>query len=179
MGSPSMNFATVEPRGGQRLAVTFDGREVEIPDALARYPQLARRLGARVIIGLRPAAFTAAGPADLTALRVVPLGVESLGDEKHVLFEAPRTGASDASPAATGDLPVAVDDPAAAPLWTAKLSQDADVAIGRPLWLAVDLTEAYFFDPDNGQAIPAALPSQPPAPAVQDTQAVPQLERSR
>jgi len=58
MGSPSMNFATVEPRGGQRLAVTFDGREVEIPDALARHPGLARYLGSRLIIGLRPAAFT-------------------------------------------------------------------------------------------------------------------------
>jgi len=171
MGSPSMNFGTVEPRGGQRIAVTFDGREVEIPDAIARNPQLARYLGAQVTIGLRPAAFTTAGPTDLTAIRIVPLGVESLGDEKHVLFEPPRTGAETASRTAGGDLPVTVDDPAAAPLWTAKLPQDTDAAIGRPMWLAVDLTEAYFFDPDSGQAVPEAFPSGQSRPAIHDIRA--------
>ncbi|RSM59922.1 ABC transporter ATP-binding protein, partial [Actinoplanes sp. ATCC 53533] len=170
LGSPSMNFATVEPTGGERVTVTFDGQKFEIPDAVARYPGLARHLDSPVIIGLRPAAFSPAGPANATAIRIVPLGVESLGDEKHVLFEPPQTGAAVASstttPAAGSDVPVTVDESVAAPLWTAKLPQDADVAIGHPLWLTVDLTEAYFFDLDSGQAIPKTNRGRQPAPAA-------------
>ena len=95
---------------------------------------------------------------------VRPLGVESLGDEKHVLFEAPAAGAT--TPAAL-DMPVTVDDSAAAQLWTAKVSQYADLAIGRPVLLSVDLSMAYFFDPETGLAIQEApVASVPTGDAV-------------
>jgi multiple sugar transport system ATP-binding protein len=158
MGSPSMNFATVELRRDlDRITVTLGGRELEVPDALQRYPGLVPYVGSTVVIGLRPAAFSLAVPAGPSALTVVPLGVESLGDEKHVLFKAPSAGGD--TEAATDDVPVTVEESAGTQLWTAKVAQRADLAIGRPASLAVDLGEAYFFDPDRGDAIPQIAPA--------------------
>jgi multiple sugar transport system ATP-binding protein len=157
MGSPSMNFATVElRRRAERVTVALGGQEFEVPDVLRRYPGLVPYVGSAVVIGLRPAAFSLAVPAGASALTVVPLGVESLGDEKHVLFTAPSAGGD--AEAVTNDVPVTVDDSAGTQLWTAKVAQRADLAIGRPASLAVDLAEAYFFDPERGDAIPQVAP---------------------
>jgi len=152
MGSPSMNFTTVDVRGRAPLTVAVGGQDFDVPDALHRWPDLARYVGSKVVMGLRPAAFSSATPRPGSGLLVVPLGVESLGDEKHVLFDAPSTETA----IAAVDVPVAVDESAAAQLWTAKVSQFADLAIGRPVLLSVDLTEAYFFDPETGLAIQGA-----------------------
>ncbi|BCJ49323.1 ABC transporter ATP-binding protein [Actinoplanes sp. NBRC 14428] len=155
MGSPSMNFATVTPSRGEPVTVTLGGVELEIPDALRRWPGLRAHLGSPVVMGLRPAAITLAGAASGSAVEVVPLGVEALGDEKHLLFEAPGEGtAGDRTDA--GELPVTVDDPQGGRLWTAKVAQDADLAIGRPVRLALDLGAAYFFDAGSGLAVPEA-----------------------
>jgi hypothetical protein len=54
----------------------------------------------------------------------------------------------------TGAL-LAIDETAAAEMWTAKAGPHADLMIGREVSLAVDLTAAYFFDPDTGAAVPA------------------------
>lgn len=155
MGSPSMNFATVDVLGGDPVTVRFGGREFPIPDALRRYPALAGHVGSRAVIGLRPAAFSMADAGSGPAIEVVPLGVESLGDEKHVLFEAPRDGST--APA-DADVPVTVDDSSSTRLWTAKVTPFADLVIGRPVRLRVDLDAAYFFDPDTGCAIPREQP---------------------
>jgi multiple sugar transport system ATP-binding protein len=169
-----MNFATVRLGVDVPVSVTFDGMEFEIPDAADRYPGLARYRGSQLVIGLRPAAFSPGRPTDPATIRVVPLGVEALGDEKHVLFRAPGAKAVAAAGRGTGtaggDMPVAVDDSVGGPLWTAKLPQDADVAIGRPALLAIDLSEAYFFDAGSGAAIPATRSSRRPAPAVREAQ---------
>jgi multiple sugar transport system ATP-binding protein len=165
MGSPSMNFATVDVRGGPPVTVRLGGQDLEVPDAPRRWPDLVRYVGSTVVMGLRPAAFSSAAPRSGSGLLVLPLGVESLGDEKHVLFDAPSTVAA---PAAL-DVPVAVDESAAAQLWTAKVSQFADLAIGRPVLLSIDLTKAYFFDPESGLAIeevPAESPETPGAAAA-------------
>jgi multiple sugar transport system ATP-binding protein len=168
MGSPAMNFATVSLRGSESVTVTLNGLQLEIPDALRRYPGLTDRLGSQVVIGLRPAAFALAGAGPGPVIEVVPLGVESLGDEKHVLFQAPR----DARTRVRADLegvPVAVEDSSGSRMWTAKVTQQADLAIGRPVRLAIDLNKAYFFDIDSGQAIARVGPPtnvQDRAPAL-------------
>ena len=162
LGSPSMNFATVELVGREPVTFTLGDRTFELPGALRRRPALARYVGSQVVVGLRPSAFSLAASPLAPALEVRPLGVESLGDEKHVLFEPPVTGGTPArSVLATGAVPVAVDDSTVTQLWTAKVAQHADLAIGRPVRLAVDLSEAYFFEPESGQTIPAS-----PVPAV-------------
>ncbi|MEU4421512.1 sn-glycerol-3-phosphate ABC transporter ATP-binding protein UgpC [Actinoplanes sp. NPDC024001] len=167
MGSPSMNFATVSLRADDPVTVSLDGVEFAIPDALRRYPGLAQYLGSQVVLGLRPAAFSLAGPGATAVIEVVPLGVEALGDEKHVLFEAPRYRTGRA-PAGADDVPVAVDDTSADRLWTAKVQQHADLAIGRPVRLAIDPCEAYFFDGNDGHAI---LRAEQPAVASREAQA--------
>ncbi|GIF02090.1 ABC transporter ATP-binding protein [Paractinoplanes rishiriensis] len=155
MGSPSMNFATVDLGGDAgRVTVRLAGREFEVPAALRRRPGLARYLGSAVVMGLRPAAFAPATSAEVAALRVVPLGVESLGDEKHVLFRPPRAIAAAGDEPGGEDIPVAVDEADDIELWTAKVSQQTAVSIGEPIGLSVDLREAYFFDPVGGEAIP-------------------------
>ncbi|GAA3336563.1 hypothetical protein GCM10020358_09400 [Amorphoplanes nipponensis] len=154
MGSPSMNFATVTLRGRDPVTVTLGGVTFPLPDALARWPGLLPYLGRPVVIGLRPAAFALAGPAPATpALPVVPLGVEALGDEKHLLFGAPRADDTEATGPAGDDGPIAVDEAAASQLWTAKVAAHADVSIGRPALLSFDLGEAHFFDPRTGEAV--------------------------
>ncbi|MCU7730992.1 ABC transporter ATP-binding protein [Actinoplanes sp. KI2] len=161
MGSPSMNFATVELGGdADRVTMTLGGQEFGLSDVVRRRPDLARYLGSRVVIGLRPAAFSVAESPGVAALTIVPLGVESLGDEKHVLFRAPLADVSVAREG-TDDMPVTVDETSGAQLWTAKVTQRADLAIGRPVSLTVDLSEAYFFDPVSGEAVvevPVAAP---------------------
>lgn len=160
MGSPSMNFATVELSAREPVTVVLGEQHFEVPQALHRWPGLAAYLGRCVVIGLRPAALSLDVPTTGTpVLPVVPLGVESLGDEKHLLFEAPSGGGH--LPGQDKDLPtgdpleVGADDSPAIPLWTAKVGQRADVAIGRPVRLAADFGQAYFFDPDTGETIAA------------------------
>jgi multiple sugar transport system ATP-binding protein len=168
MGSPSMNFATVELRAdGDRVTVSLGGRQIELPNALRRHPDLARHLGSSVVMGLRPSAFSLARADDKLGLTIVPLGVEALGDEKHVLFEAPSTSGADV-PESGDDVPVTMDDSTGTQLWTAKVGQYADLAIGLPVRLAVDLGAAYFFDPADGLAIPEVTP-EPAAEAVEPT----------
>jgi len=116
MGSPSMNFATVVLGGDAgRVTVTLGGQELVVPDAVRRRPGVARYLGSRVVVGLRPAAFSVAETPGVAALTIVPLGVESLGDEKHVLFRAPLAGVA-AARVGTDDIPVTVDEAAGAQL---------------------------------------------------------------
>jgi len=165
MGSPSMNFATVELGGEKdRVTVRLGGQEYEVPGAVHRRPGLAQYLGAPVVVGLRPAAFSLAESPDAAALTIVPLGVESLGDEKHILFEAPAAG-PDGTPEAADDVPVTVDESSGTQLWTAKVTPRSELAIGRPVPLTVDLGAAYFFDPASGEAI-AEVPDAVPVAAA-------------
>jgi hypothetical protein len=66
------------------------------------------------------------------------------------------------------DVPTTVDDAAASQLWTAKVAQHPDVAIGRAVVLSLNLREASFFDPRTGAAIPvvSAGVAEPAAVAV-------------
>jgi multiple sugar transport system ATP-binding protein len=164
MGSPSMNFATVELGGvPDRVTLRLGGQEFEVPGAVHRRPSLARYLGAPVVVGLRPAAFSLAESPGTATLAIVPLGAESLGDEKHLLFEAPTPGSSTTRVAAD-DVPLTVDESSGTQLWTAKVTQHADLTIGHPVPLAVDLRDAYFFDPVSGDAVAEVHDS---VPAVQ------------
>jgi multiple sugar transport system ATP-binding protein len=151
-----MNFATVELGGdADRVTVALGGQELVLPDAVRRRPGLARYLGSRVVVGLRPAAFSVTESADRATLTIVPLGVESLGDEKHVLFRAPLQDAAEVSEVGD-DVPVTMDEGNGAQLWTAKVTQHTQLAIGHPVPLTVDLSEAYFFDPVSGEAVAEA-----------------------
>jgi multiple sugar transport system ATP-binding protein len=160
MGSPAMNFATARVRAGDPITLDVAGNIWPLPDALHRWPGLADHVDRTVTLGLRPDAFSPVSPESAApTITVSPVGVESLGDEKHILFAPPDTKDS-----TTGAL-LAIDETAAAEMWTAKAGPHADLTIGRLVSLAVDLTAAYFFDPDTGEAVPARR--QPPTRTVQ------------
>ena len=117
-------------------------------------PDLADRAGQEVIFGLRPDAFReAAGVATFDAVAVT---VESLGDEKNVLFVPPfdQRGVD----ASRGEDEIA-------PLWTARFDPDVVVRPGDKLVLRPDLSELYFFDPVTTAALPAAHPAATPVAA--------------
>jgi multiple sugar transport system ATP-binding protein len=148
IGSPSMNFVQAAVADG---TVRFAGLTVPLQATSA----LAD--GERsVILGIRPTGFTPAVRDDGPVLEAVPEVVEELGDEQHVIFDvdAPRVD-TDATRAAvearTADETLLLPEDKAR--FTAKLSSDEDVTIGKPLRLAINPSRLYFFDPETGAAL--------------------------
>jgi hypothetical protein len=82
--------------------------------------------------------------------------VESLGGEKNLLFLPPVTDTR-AESLATGEEGVPG-------LWTARLPALAPVRAGNKVEVAIDLGQAYFFDPDSTEALPLSdeAPLSPP-----------------
>jgi len=128
-----MNLAQGKLLGaGQSLAIELGGQRMPLPDR----PVLRDIAGREVVIGLRPSAFSLDDTAvPGTRLKVRAITVESLGDEKNVLFQPPFALAE------TAEL---------TPMWTAKVEPAAPVRPGDEIELAVDLEQAYFFDPATG-----------------------------
>ena len=148
IGSPAMNLAHGHVDAG--VLVLGDHRwplPVGCPDGA-------------VIVGFRPDALeVATGPALGPEPRIVvpAVAVESLGDEKNILFLPPFdvpdvTGQLAAAAAATGI------DTALTSMWTATVTPDADVAAGHTVALDLDLTAAYLFDAATGAAIATRVP---------------------
>jgi multiple sugar transport system ATP-binding protein len=140
MGSPAINLA--------EAALRLDPPRVCVADdAWPLPPARAARLGDRgsVVLGLRPDAFRWPAPADLPAVTVTALGVESLGDERHVLFQA------------LGPMPAALSTAdSTESLWTAKVAADCRIGVNERITLGVDLDQSYFFDSTTGLALPVA-----------------------
>jgi multiple sugar transport system ATP-binding protein len=136
IGSPAMNLAKGKLLGaGQGLAIELGGQRMPVTGWAA----LRDFAGRDVVIGLRPSAFSLdAAAAAGTRLKVRAITVESLGDEKNVLFQPPFALAE------TAEL---------TPMWTAKIEPAAAVRPGDEVELVVDLEQAYFFDPATGSAI--------------------------
>jgi len=154
IGSPAMNLARgrLEPTD-DRMDIVAGRYRAPLPAAWAsRWPGLAERTGRDVIFGVRPTDFelTSATAEDPAKMVVTAATVESLGDEKNVLFAAPSDQPGTAT-AGAGNEP--------AQMWTARLDPDAPVRFGDLIGLRMDLANAYFFDPDTQEAIPAMTPA--------------------
>jgi len=153
LGSPAMNLAHAQVHTDPpAIAVTAD----PWPLAGAQARRLRGRVGQDVVIGLRPDGFGWPARAGEPEITVTAVGVESLGDERHVLFDA------------LGRPPGGGTAPADAPreLWTAKVDARCPVRIGDRITLGVHVDEAYLFDPASGLALPveaagAEAPAEP------------------
>src|SRR5690606_15646462 len=155
MGSPSMNLARARLLSGDPPVLAIgDQRWPLSRELLAKRPGLATRIGEEVIVGLRPEAF--AWPAENAAVqvRVTAAAVESLGNEKHLLFLA--LGAPVSGVATTPSQIARADE--ADTLWTARVSPRCRISMGDEVTLGVDLAAAYFFDATTQLAIPEADP---------------------
>jgi multiple sugar transport system ATP-binding protein len=147
MGSPAINLVEVGVRPDPPAVCIVD-------DSWPLQPAQTARLDGRelVVLGLRPDAFRWPAPADLPSVTVTALGVESLGDERHVLFQA------------LGPVPAAqrtADTPES--LWTAKVGADCHVGVNERITLGVDLDRAYFFDAATGLAVVSTEPAVEPS----------------
>jgi multiple sugar transport system ATP-binding protein len=148
IGAPSMNFvhASVE-----RGAVSFADMTIPLP---AGSPMgTADR---RVVLGMRPSAFSLDADHGRPVLSVTPSVIEDLGDERYVIFDvdAPRVD-TDATRAAvdaqaTDDALLLPEDKAR---FTARLPADAPVTIGSPIALAINPQRLHFFDRETGEAL--------------------------
>lgn len=179
IGSPAMNLARGQlvaadadhpaPDGAgapdQALCLRAGQWRWPLPASASRErPALAGYLGREIIFGLRPGAFALGEPGGSGAAQfsVEALTVESLGDEKNVLFPPPFPAGTSAAARAGAD---------ALELWTARVDPRAMVVSGQRICLTVDLRAAYFFDPETGLAIPTA--ANPTAASDLATVAVP------
>jgi multiple sugar transport system ATP-binding protein len=156
IGSPSMNFVYASVSGG---SARFADVTAPVPTGSA-----LADADCKVIVGVRPAAFsiagstagstsTSTGDRGRPVIEAVPDVVEDLGDERYVLFDvdAPRVD-TEATRAAVEAR--AADDALLLPedraRFTVRLPTDAPVTVGEPLRLAIDPSRLYFFDPETG-----------------------------
>jgi multiple sugar transport system ATP-binding protein len=134
MGSPAMNLL----RGrlgaeGARCVLELGTRRVSLPDELLeRRPALMQRAGEEVVVGIRPEALAAAGPARPTLEGEVKL-VESLGSEVLAHVE--------------------VDAVSVRGRVIARLEPTVPVATGERLALVADPARFHFFDPQTERAL--------------------------
>jgi multiple sugar transport system ATP-binding protein len=155
IGSPAMNLVEAEVAEGE---VRFAGHAI----ALAPGSPL-RDTARRVVLGIRPGAFTVDGPRADPAWPAITVGidlVEHLGEEAHVSFaiDAPRVAgeavAAAAHAAHEGDDFLLADDERAR--FVASIDGRENVSAGSRVTLRVDHTQLHFFDVATGEALAPA-----------------------
>ena len=151
IGSPPMNLVEATVRDG---AISFAG--IRVPSGTLDIPE------GDLVLGIRPQDLVAADGADprLPSFEVEPAVVEELGSATHAIFpiDAPPVE-TEAVRAASDEgergVLLAADQRA---LFTAALPEEAPVAVGKTLRLAVDPRRFHFFDRETGQRLePAAV----------------------
>jgi multiple sugar transport system ATP-binding protein len=140
IGSPSMNLARGRISQGQ-----LDLGSLKCP-----LPQSNCPPDGDVVAGFRPSALALSTQTGDTAhearLTVTVITVESLGDEKNVLFLPPF----EVPEVANGPQRLETELTA---MWTARVDPQARVSPGDHISLCFDLDAAYYFDAATGLAI--------------------------
>jgi multiple sugar transport system ATP-binding protein len=183
IGSPAMNLveATIEQADG--VWVRFGSHRLRVPDELlAARPGLARLIGNRVVLGIRPddfedAALVPEARLDDCLSAVVDIR-ETLGREAYLHFDV------DAPPVLTEDtkeLAADVDEAVLEDLeriaagettrFVATVSAKSGAVEGGEVRLAVDSAALQFFAADTGEAIYGVDDDKPAAPASTETAA--------
>jgi multiple sugar transport system ATP-binding protein len=154
IGSPAMNFVEARLADGE---ARFAGHAIALPS-----DSPLREADRRVILGIRPGAFSLDGPrADPSwpAIEVDVDFVEHLGEEAHVSFalDAPRV-AGDALVAAETESEdregrLLADDERAR--FVARIDGRDPVTAGERARLRIDHTQLHVFDVETGAAVAA------------------------
>jgi multiple sugar transport system ATP-binding protein len=152
IGSPAMNLVEADVDDDE---VAFGGHRLALPTGS---PLRGRR--GRVILGIRPTDFEAAGPSTdpaLPRIRTKVDVVEKLGSESHLIFavDAPRISAEAvrAAQETTDDGVLLADDERAQ--FTARVDGRFAVQANDEVTLAVDASALHAFDPESGLALGA------------------------
>ncbi|HVL98371.1 MAG TPA: sn-glycerol-3-phosphate ABC transporter ATP-binding protein UgpC [Egibacteraceae bacterium] len=161
IGSPSMNICEGSlERDDGKVYVHIGSDRLAVDDrAFDHYPKAADKVGAKVIVGLRPEHFTRGenAPEDRRFNTKVCL-VEALGSDLLVHFD------TDAPPVVTEDMREAVDDADAfaelersaakgGQTFTARLEPKGFPKVGEQLALGFRTETLHFFDLDGGLAL--------------------------
>ena len=154
IGSPSMNLLEgklVQQDGGVKLQLGSD--TLDVPDSIfAGQESLRGMFGKDLVVGLRPKDFYYEQVDRFPMsqrIRAHVQNLESLGHERMVYFsvDAPRAVPED----------VVLDEDvlsgADGTLLTARFSANQPLRIGDDIDVAIDVTNAHFFDPETGLAI--------------------------
>jgi multiple sugar transport system ATP-binding protein len=158
IGSPAMNLlrGRLVAEDGTRVALQLGSARLALPDDLLRArPELMRRAGEEVVVGIRPEALRPAGAARGGLEGEVAL-VESLGSDllAHVEVDAPAVLAGEQLEAARELLGGGSNGtPPQAARLTARLEPSVSVRPGERLRLAVEPERLHFFDPNTEQAL--------------------------
>jgi multiple sugar transport system ATP-binding protein len=160
IGSPAMNLVEADLAADE---VRFGGHRVALPPGSP-----LRGLDRRVILGVRPTDFEAAGPATdpaLPRIQVTVDVVEQLGSESRLIFavDAPRISAdairaAQDAEAADDGLLLADDERSQ---FTARVDGRMDVRAGDAVTLALDAGSLHAFDPDSGVALGSRTAPRP------------------
>jgi len=145
IGSPSMNL----------VEATVTGATVRFADMELRLPAPPERAQGRVVLGIRPTAFTPASENGRPTITVTPRLVEDLGDERYVIFDLNAARVDTETTRAATEARTAEDAlliPEERAQFTARLPADAPASAGSPLTLAIDPRRLHFFDPATGLA---------------------------
>ena len=134
IGSPAMNLVEAFPDGD---SIRFGQFSVPAP----RVPR-----GERVVLGIRPEAFSLGNPA-LPTIDVRIEVVEDLGSEMHVFFRVEAQTITAEALESASEQGFLVDGGA---LFTARVDAGARVAVGSTVTLGVDASRFHYFDADSG-----------------------------
>jgi len=135
IGSPAMNLAHGRvSQGHLELGSLQCPLPQQVPDG-------------DIVVGLRPQAMSLTDDADDTPARISVdvITVESLGDEKNVLFLPPFEVPDVANPSRV--------ETELTGMWTARVDPHARILPGDKVTLRLDIDAAYFFDAGTGRAI--------------------------
>jgi multiple sugar transport system ATP-binding protein len=153
IGSPAMNLINVTLGGTpERPTVSFADHTIAIDArAIERYPQIVDRIGASVVLGLRPEHFSMDGDFDLPEDQKVDFDVElaeTMGAEAHLHVTLPV-------PVVELDgAPIAAEEGDEISTTTTSVIARIDgihfVRSGEPVRLGVKTHLAHFFDPETG-----------------------------
>jgi multiple sugar transport system ATP-binding protein len=165
IGSPAMNLVEATLDRADGVWVRFGSHRLRIPEELlSARPAVARAIGRRVVLGIRPddfedAALTPEAPADACLSIRVDLR-ETLGREAYIHFVV------DAPPVLTEDTKELAADMDVASLeelertaatqttrFVASVSAKTRAIADGHAKLAVDVGGLHFFDPKTGEAI--------------------------
>ena len=161
IGSPAMNLldATIERRPDGFVA-GFGTHRLRVGAALAAArPELARYVGRKVVLGLRPEDLEDASLGRVdgheNTLTIVTDIREDVGSEVYVHFEL------DLPPVRRPEISAAIElaetagtsEPPSARPFVARLARETSAREGDPLVITVDTERLYFFDPETGLAV--------------------------
>jgi multiple sugar transport system ATP-binding protein len=134
IGSPAMNLVEAFP----------EGETIRFGQFTLPAPRVPR--SERVVLGIRPEAFSLGNPA-LPTIDVRVEVVEDLGSEMHIFFPV------EAQPITAESLESASEERFLAvggALFTARVDAGAAVAVGSTISLGVDASRFHYFDADSG-----------------------------